>query len=459
MANGGSALGQQQNNTRLESQLRSEWYKICQDLGDLPWANIIERAEPLVQRAKHLEGGGIFRDHLDAMILARDYETPEDVNVLNATPKQLIEMLTESQLLGIQKNDRRMITMPLIYMSGSTDLLWDRMANKPIHEYVDPAVAAYQRGREMIPHLIDALDDMTATHSAIRASSSNRWAVMVKRCDYAMAMLEAITRIEFAPVTHDHGFALQPKEDRDATIALIREWWDVNKDAAPLEARLWALKRVGVPQSLRMLTLLRIEKHEGLVIEHLHNLLKKDLEDNNLRDVATRLARLNDHSGIDRIRDKVATAEEVNSADVRLLAQHGDREVFELLARRYSEGVSENDKRRMNAASNSAKYILDAVRNSDDPNAVVVFAQALFRDDALIPWPENSNRQPHNWAHTDMAAEHIQRLTGRDFGYNKHMKVALRRVAIDHIRAWWQEHGEKEHQMVSATDGRADAIR
>ncbi len=456
----GSAHAQPRNNTKAEAQIRGEWNKLSNELGSTPWVNLIEKLTPLVDRAKHLENGGFLRDYLDAMHLARDYKAPEGVNVIDATPEQLVGMLTNSRFLGRVTTERRVITAPLLYMSGTTDLFWERMTNKPLHPYVDPAVVIFQRGREMIPALIDALDDMTATRSYL-SGSGTQWAVMLRRSDFAMAMIEAITRTEFAPVQHRHGFAQNPKETRDDVIAIVREWWDENKDADPIQARVWPLQRVGVPQALRAINLLTVDGHDGLAVEHLHKLLNTgDITDDHLRDVARRLAILNDNAGIERMHDRMATSEaDPGINDLRVLALFGGRKEFEWLAERYTAESNAADQKKKGSASTVAKSILSAVQNAENPLAAIVFAEALFRDDQLVHWPEKSSRPPYNWAPPDIAAEHIQRLTGRDFGYNPRMTVAQRRVAIDRIGEWWQKHGQKHHRTVSATDGRTDAIR
>ncbi len=452
-------FGQPKNDRRLENEIRVAWQGLCEDVGDQePWQTHIDKLEPLVARAKDIEQGAMLRDYLDAMILARDYEVPEGVTVLNATPDQLIEMLSVSRLFGPTQKEFILITRPLQWVRD-VGLYWGQMADRPAHEFLDPAIATYHRGRDIIPQLIDALDDMTATRSWYQPSSTKYWTVLVRRADFAMAILEAVTRIKFSPPDVGHGFSHQPKEKRDEIIAHVEEWWEHNQHASPLEARIWALERADVLESFWMLNVLGFEKQTGIVVEHLHRLLDRDLSDDYLRDVARRLANLGDNSGIRLVSQKVATSITPKINELRLLAAYGERKDFEMLARRYSEGLTPDKNKKQGQQSSVSKSILAAVEQAKTPMAVIVFARALFNGDNLVPWPVNSKRRPHNWSSVDIAAENIQKLTGRDFGYFPHLKTALRRLAIERIRDWWRVHGEKHHQAVSATDGRSDAIR
>lgn len=458
------AQGQNPNNRALENEIKTAWLNVCKEIGGQePWQTHIDKLEPLVARAKELEQGPMLRDYLDAMILARDYQKPDDLTVLEASPEQLIGMLTESRLFGPARSEFILLTSPL--RLGTENVYWNQIADLPPHDYLDPAIETFRRGRDIIPYLIDALDDMTATRSWYRPSSTRYWSVMVRRADFAMAILEAMTRIKFYPHDAGYPFSHQPADKRVEIIARVKEWWTQNKEADPFEARLWALERADVIESFWMLNVLGFEKHTGIVVEHLHRLLDriqnqgtKPPEDQ-LRDIARRLAMLNDKTGIRFISDQVQNAQNPNINDLRLLALFGGREEFEMLARRYAEGMSTGKGKPPSQRNSPSKTILSAAEQAKNPLAVVIFAEALFNEEKMVPWPAKSDRRPHNWSSMDIAAENIQKLTGRDFGYSQRAKISLRRFAIDRIRDWWRLHGEKHHQTVSATDGKSDAIR
>ena len=59
----------------------------------------------------------------------------------------------------------------------------------------------------------------------------------------------------------------------------------------------------------------------------------------------------------------------------------------------------------------------------------------------------------------DIAAEHIQRLTQRNFRYDRQAEPSVRIKAIQRIRDWWENEGRGLYGFTSARVQRTGGIR
>jgi hypothetical protein len=436
--------------------LLKQWREICVKIEkDIPWDTLAEQTQAVADRAVDVDQADKLRDFADGMRQAAEQEASLPDAPSTATPGELVQLLIRSRLVDKrQGNSHFLVSRPLTFFStGGTR--WEKHVLQPLHEGTDPAIRIYKKGRVMIPALLDALDDMAATRSVYYSSSLMHWPVLLRRCDLAMALLEAISGCKFFRASDGMWFSVQSAEFRAETAESARHWWSETKGMTPLDARLWLLDRVSGDRAAAMINLLVFEGRTEQALARLRSLMESASNFKTQRDLAKRLAALGDPAGVEAVLARVAREGKIERDDAKFLAEHGDVRAYRLLARLMADDRSEKGRHR----NSSSRAILEALRTSESRWAIPVLAEALGANDAISTRSPNERNAVYSASRADIAAEHIQRLTGRDFRYDRYAEPTLRSKAIERIRTWWEERGESLYGFRNASDKRAGAVR
>ena len=454
------ALAQNDPSARQrEHELRRQWSEACnRAMEGHPWDEIAVDLELALTVAGETDHSDLISGYLDSIRQAEAQSQSLPPNDMQATPEERVALLMESRLLNPRQTDSALIYNPLHFtrrQPGRPRVIhWVQLGDVPEHDTTDPAIRIFKRGRAMIPHLLDALDDMTTTRSAYIARVSNRPAVMCRRCDLALALLEAVTRCRFSPVKRDQWFSLSDEATREAVIQLARRWWTETKDLPALDARSWLIERITYQQAEPMIDVLAAEEETERTIRHLRTFLYNDTGQLQI-EVGQRLARLGDRSALNGIAERAGNGERIARNEIALLTRYGGRREYMLLRRMVAEDKHLNQKTK----NQVSKTILQALEKTDNRLAIPVLAEAVDVEDPIVDSAPLRSRAANNRSRADIAAEHIQRLTQRDFRYDPQAKKSARIKAIERIRRWWENEGRAFYGFGAARVRRTGGIR
>lgn len=445
------------NATMRDRELRTAWNAaVVRILDGDPWNEIGDDLEEALNRAGVTETSPSVTDALAGIRAAEQREPTLPANSVEATPKALSELLVSSRLINATQRDTRIITYPLIVNNATNDLLWSSYAVQPEHEATDPAFRLYKRGWAAVPALLDGLDDMTATRSAVRPTTINRPAKLFRRADLAMALLEAITRCRFYVAPRGtKWFSGLDEGDRATAVESARQWWPATKNMPHAEARVWLIGRVDYRQAFQMASLAVHTKGEKAAgMSCLRSLLIDESKDKLRMDVVRQLARFGDLSGIKKLGElAMENGHAITDRELKLLVGYGGRREYVVLRRILTVGLSG----RPNPAVNGR--ILRELSSTNNPLAIPVFAAALF-EAAKLPVLESKKSQGStDWLQADLAVEHIQRLSGRDFRFDANAPTKSRLKTIERVRVWWETEGRGLYGFQSARLHRGGGIR
>ncbi|MEE9297228.1 MAG: hypothetical protein V3W34_19990 [Phycisphaerae bacterium] len=459
----GSAAAQKQVEAKKRNAaLNASWRKACERIRDGdPWGAIADDLEAALSEAGGVDSESLVAGYL-ASLRAAERDAPDmPKNRIGASPQELIKLLTDSRLLNEQSRPTALIRAPLHTDSISQGgrMHWDELGDQLEHDYTDPVIRIYKRGRKILPMLIEALEDMTATRCTAVPAQSNYPALMFRRCDLAMALLEAIARCRFYTVKRGNWFSHLDEDARSAAASGARQWWENTKDMSPLEARSWLISRVKYKQAQQMITRLHIEGHTSRAIEHLRAFLVRN--DNAIRmDVVRDLASLGDSSGIDLIVERRRGTKTLTQDEVATLLTYGGRREGMMLRDLLEDDLPAGPKGKKNAVS---KAILTAIADQPQrPMVIAILAVLLDPEDEVVVRISTRNKEPSRPSKStraDAAATYIQYITQRDFRYDPFAEPELRHKAIERVRDWWEREGRGLHGFESARVRRHGGIR
>lgn len=444
-----SATGQTQKPPQDDpaAQLLDAWKTACRraHAGD-PWKAIADDLEVALAKAPNHALADTINEALNALLAAADQTVEPPDDPFKATPAELVALLTESRIVGAEGVNSVLIRDPLRLDGGAGAIIWDRAAVQPEHEDTDPALRAYKRGRAMVPALIDALEDMTATRCVYLIESSGQPGVILRRCDLALALLEAVTRCQFyLPTTvksqwvrhrvvekwlSKHEWSVR----RDVAEA-ARRWWGATRDMSPVEARSWLISRSKYPSAARMIEMLIAEGRTARAIEHLRSLAIGN--DGTLQyHVIEKLAQLGDRDGLELLTARIESEGTFTRDQLQLLVKYGGPREYKLIRRLFVEDIVENPE----PPGMPSRNILNAIIKTTNPLAVPVLIEALLPMSQADGEPEGTSSLQLP-ARALNAAPRIQEITQRDFGYDSSANLASRIEAIGRIRTWWETEG------------------
>ncbi len=440
--------------------LLGKWRKACERVGKGdPWDEIGDDLEAALAGAGDADNVSMIEGYL-AAIRAADKQAPElPASSPEASPEELVALLLKSRLFKPRSNLTPLIRRPL-HVDGAPRerrMHWEILANGPEHEFTDPTLRIYKRGRSMVEALIRALTDLTATRCVYIPNSTVQPAVMFRRCDLAMALLETITRCRFYVTERGKWFSHHDEAFREKAAESAGQWWEATKDVPPLEARSELISHVKYEQAKPMIGLLRTEGETARAIDHLRAFLIRPGGDLRM-DVARELADLGDLSGLDQAVKRANVKQSISHTEAAFLIKYGGRREYKLLRRMLEHDLPANQEGK-NAVS---KAILKGVaQQKDRPMAIPLLAVALYPDDTVgIPTGLSSKvKLPSAATRADLAAALIQQLTERNFRYDPSAAKELRRKGIERVRDWWEREGRGLYGVDNAGIRRGGGIR
>ncbi len=423
-------------------KLRQAWSEACNRVmvGD-PWGEIADDVEAALLEAGDIPFANDVSANLESLRLAEAQFPTLPEGRTDASPKDLVALLMKSQLLNPQFRDAGLLLRPLhadMRPDRTREVHWVDLGEQPEHMMTDPAIRIFKRGRVMIPALLDALDDMTATRSGYMGVSSRQPAVVCRRADFAMALLEAITRCRFSGDRRNEWFSLMNPAARSMAIELARSWWEATKDMSDYDARTWLLKRIGYEQARPMIDVFLIEGEHERAIEYLRDYLV-DASGKMRVSVAAWLGQMGDRSALDMIVAKADRSGELTRDEIDILVRYGGRREYLLMHRIVVADKAPNSK----TQNRLSRMVLEAMRDAQNRLAIPVLAEALDVEDALRnqPLQHQLQRGGRVSSRAGVAAEYIQRLTQRDFRFDPKASASSRAKAIERIREWWEKEG------------------
>ncbi|NOT01117.1 MAG: hypothetical protein HOP29_10860 [Phycisphaerales bacterium] len=437
---------------KRDNDLLQKWSEILMRVmeGD-PWDVLVAAAAAAVNEAGETTNSAVVADYLESMKLAADQEADLPGNGADVSPEDLVKLLATSQLLSPSQLDAQLLLRPLHFHRGRSvagggdqTIHWDLLGAAPDHPTTDPAIRLFKRGREAIPALLAAIDDRTATRAGFQQSQSTRASVLCRRCDLAMAILEAITRCDFYESRHPNGMwewyaNLEPGE-RGAAVELARQWWAETREMDEMDARSWLIERIPYEQANSMLDVLINDGQNDRAMRHLRSFLIR--KDGTMEvSAANQLGELGDPAPLNEVMDRVQRGAETSPDELALLVHYGGAREFAVLQKMMHDDRAVDPKSR-NPVS---RVILAALGGSTNNLAIPVLAEALYTDDEMIDVRVTGGvaaQQIAGGSRADSAALHIQRLTQRDFRYDPAAPADVRRKGIERIREWWESQGK-----------------
>lgn len=176
-------------------------------------------------------------------------------------------------------------------------------------------------------------------------------------------------------------------------------------------------------------------------------------------DVVRQLARFGDLSGIKKLGELVEEGgHAITERELKLLVRYGGRREYAVLGRivtSHSPGpptpaVNARILKELASKSNPSK---------NSPLAIPVFAAALFEAGELPALDAKNSQQSPGWTQANLAVEHIQRLSGRDFRFDPNAPAKSRLKTIERVRVWWETEGRALYGFQSARLHRNGGIR
>lgn len=461
---GGSAFGQRTARQfhPVDKALFEKWRADCERVRDGdPWGAIGDDLESAIAAA----GGDVHPDitmYLASIRAAQRQSGDMPENRMDATPEELVTLLTESRLIKGQRGYDSLLSAPLHAHRESATVIrmhWDRLADQEEHDFTDPIIRILHRGRVMIPYLINALRDRTATRCTHITAVTTRPVNMYLRGELAMALLEAIARCRFYVAERGTRFVQHDEAFRESAIRLAEEWWEATGAMSPLDSRSWLISRVSFEQARPMINLLSVQGETGRAIDHLREFLIQP--DGAVQfDVARTLAALGDLSGLAAVVQQARAKQKISVDEVRWLVTEGAQHEYRFLRDMLQNSLQTDGNIRNSLSRNILKGVAFA---KESRMAVPLLALALDPEDQGQIGPgyprELQDVLPATATRADFAAVLIQNLTQRNFRYDSDAPPELRRKGIERIRRWWEGEGRSLYGMENARVRRGGGIR
>ncbi len=478
---------------RRAQVLTAKWRQASERARDgHPWEEIGDDLEAALAKAGDASNVPIMAAHLDAIRAAQEQEPHLPANRSEASDEELITLLARSRLPEVQRDRNQLMMNPLhrwVGPGGVRQMHWEGLGEPPEHEFTDPAIRILKRGRSMIPRLIEALDDQTATRCTYISTSTSIASLLYRRCDLAMTLLEAITRCKFFPADRRAAFSQLSESARLKALNQVSMWREATRDLSPMEARSWQIRRVDYTIARVMISLLQAEGETSRAIDHWREFIVKPDGDVELSAVQS-LAALGDSSGLDTLFEHVRSHGEITRNEAALMVEYGGPREFKLLkgmlavdVRPVPEpepgavpgtnpGVSNGaiSKEAKAAALKALKAALErsggiiagVTTKLNRPMAIPLLASVLDPSDQTFLKVNNLPKHivfPTSPTRADVAAAVIQDFARQNLRYNPNATPEIRRRGIERVRQWWEREGRGLYGFENLSVRRGGGIR
>jgi hypothetical protein len=470
-----------------DSVLEDAWWETARMIGERePWGACAERLEEALADAGEAPSAARCRDLLASLRLAE--VTAVGTNDLDDdTPVAALLVALQDVRIG-----HAQVLRPLLVFSQEDRLLWEVLAE---HSRTGPESAAsrlFGRGRSVVPQLIAALDDQRATRTVSADRSHYAEPLVVRVGDLALALIEAISLcrfhldpVEYHPRSQGSPLISEWAEARRAEqIAVVQKWWQATRDLPAGDATFLRLEKVERKQQIEMLdAMIETGRMRAEALRFLLPRYRNGWEID--RDLSLRTLRAGGRAPLEFVHEAVQAGRVVDQDMVKLIAEFGNIDDFkllrgairgtskelptdaselpeinqhmakhigelgntdeaklrELLIRRYAKESPKN------ASDESPEIDLGMVMQMlnyvDDPLAVPVLVAVIERSSES---PADSSKTPAGAAdaapHALRAAERIEMLTGKDFGFLRARPPQMTARGFEEILRWWLREGK-----------------
>lgn len=421
------------------AELNDAWWATARALGDGDsWEQCAARLEAALARAGDAPHAARCADLLASIRRAQaNPGSPQELSDDHSV-EAFIEALPEVRLSHV------LLLRPLQTYGPDSELVWEILAQRQPVGSAASAGRILQRGREAIPALIVALDDLRATRSVL-ADRDNYEAPLVARVnDIALALIEAIslTRLHIDPAdyhprsTDSPLISEWPAQKRAAQIALVQAWWDATRDHSPGAAALLRLEQVERRQQVEMLDAMigtgrmRPEALQFLLARY-RNGWEIDL------DMAQRTVRAGSRAPLEFLQEATRAGRPVEHDMISLIGEFGGIDDYKLLRDALVQPSDDSVEIDLGMVVNRLNY-------NNNPLAVPVLVAVIELGSSQFAIDKNAPRRggaaPQSYLLR--AAEHLELLTGRDFGFARVGSTNQAERGFDDILRWWQREGK-----------------
>lgn len=345
------------------------------------------------------------------------------------TLSQLIAALPEARVPPL------LLVRPLQVSAATGQSAWRLLAERAAPGAEASAYHLYLRGPAAIPALIAALGDQRATRTALTDRTRYPAPAVARVGDVALAVIEGITncRLHLTPTgfnvkTGDAPFFTAWAEARRAEqVAAVQRWWAATQPLSPEERMAWQLERADRSQMLEMA--------EAAVSIGLSQAVRPFLRthfraDGELDFEVARLAvRAGAREPLDFVQQVLDTGQPVTDDMVRLIAEVGELDDFKHLRDALLIG--------RRAARIDPAMVVNQLMVSDQPLVLPVLIAVIAGDEST----HAGVGAPAVPAHLLRAAERVQQISGRDFGFGKRNTPYVLARGFDEILRWWEREG------------------
>lgn len=313
----------------------------------------------------------------------------------------------------------------------------------------DPVSQLVAADRAVIDRLIPLLDDRSPARCNDPFLSFDWTVPQARVCDVALTLIEYHGKVRFHHDNVQGTYLHQLPDSKLEQVAKdVAAWWKEVKDktvAAGVRAQL-ERRRPDTDWVWMAKTLARLAEGEKTDDrEYALNFLRELVKQNRSTRAADALAELGDTSAVDVFYDAwksgLGRPGRMHDSGVAFyLCRHGGRREWELL---HAISLSEVD----GGKGPETGAVWSCVVNSGagSPYAIPILGLAL--DQTKITGSRSVESGVQSFSYADTACELLQKLVGKDFGYDRNGTSAERLAAIKRAHDWWNAEGEAKYSF------------
>jgi hypothetical protein len=431
-------------NESTAAEMRRVWWDTAEQIGKRgDWA---ECAAPLAATLdRHPDGN--LAPRLGALLtsiqMSADHPPTDAFLDRQTDTKTLIAALPAVSLRYT------LLLRPLQSYGAEQRLIWAVYADNHTGTADASAFLLYAQGRAVIPRLIELLDDQRATRSVESDASRFKIPLVFRVGDVSLALIEAISLCRFHLDPYDYHprtrksplISEWTEEKRNQQIALIREWWENTKTMSLGDAVLWRLERATREQQIQMLDALVGTGRHAVAQHFLADRFRHGDELD--KEFSRRLLRAGSRLPLEFLHRAVAQGRPVDHDLISLIVEFGEIDDFRLLR----DAVLGQSSAHPDFSVDRA-MLVNLLNYSDNTLAVPVLVAVIEAQMHGLPNDARAIRPAGKTpAYLTRAAEKLQTLTARDFGFGQFDSPYATAHGFENILRWWQREGKSAYDF------------
>jgi hypothetical protein len=411
------------------------WAAAQQVVAGVPWQDIGARLADEVSKHPEARHAPDCTSLLHGLSLAAEREPGIPASVgEDSTIEELIAALPHAQI------DATTALSPFD-TNAQGEYRWEIAVARHPQPDRDPAILLFRRGRDAIPSLVEALSDDTVTRTAYVVPTAQS-PIIFRVGDLSLSIIQAISHCWFHEyVGRPTPVSEESREEQDALAEKILLWLDSTHEMSPTDAVLWHIDHDKPSNAATLLVALVRRNERAAVGNFLRDRFRKgdDIEPN----LASLLVETGSRAPLDYVAARAAQGVALSANELRFVVSSGQRRDFESL-RAYIRGLEGR-----NAANTGTlvKAVIDALRQRIDVRGIPALMAALDVEMRRLNVPVAELERTGPPLYLDDAAQHVQRVTGINFGHRTEDAPARRLRAIRDMLAWWQREGESAYAL------------